>query len=161
MFLTLTANAQKGISFSVLQDVKLGLGLDKEHGNDKPTRDLIVNMNWQGNQYEYYYFALQTQFETAALSGGYFKRYSVHGIWNFNQLVIPKMVVGVGVGSGVIHRPNTGGLLTYSGTIDINYPITKRAFIMLKNEWVRRPDLATPKLGYNLSIGLTYKVTEL
>ena len=80
LFTTCITTSQTGISFSVLQDVKLGLGLDEEHGNDKPTRDLIINMNWQGNQFEHYYFALQTQFETAALSGGYFKRYSVHGI---------------------------------------------------------------------------------
>ena len=161
MFLTLTANAQKGISFSVLQDVKLGLGLDAEHGNDKPTADVIINMNWQCTQYEFYYFALQTQYEHANLSSGYFRRYSVHGIWNFNRLIIPNLTIGAGVGVGALHRQNLGGLLTYSGTVDISYKVFKNIDVIIKNEMVRRPDLETPKLGYNLSFGLTFKPVQL
>lgn len=154
-------NAQDGISFSVLQDAKLGLGMDKKHLNTNPTLDLIVNMNWEGKQFEYYYFAIQTQFETANLHDGNFKRYSVHGIWNLNTLIVPKIKLGFGIGLGIIHRPLSGGLGSYSGTLDISYPIAKNWNVIAKNEWVRRPDLATPKLGYNLAFGLTYKPIHL
>ena len=154
-------HAQNGISFSVLHDGKLGLGLDKKHLNDRPTLDLIINMNWEGKQFQHYYFAIQTQFETANLYDGYFKRYSVHGIWNFNKLILDKLNIGMGVGIGVIHRERTDGLGNYSGTIEISYPIFRDLSIINKNEWVRRPDLATPKLGYNFSIGLKYKPIHL
>tara|TARA_R110002049_G_scaffold4063_2_gene29296 strand:- start:7195 stop:7728 length:534 start_codon:yes stop_codon:yes gene_type:complete len=150
-------NAQDGISFSVLQDVKLGLGMDKKHMNPNPTLDIIVNMNWEGKQYDYYYFTVQTQYERANLHDGYFSRYSVHGIWNLNTLILPKLKLGFGVGIGMIHRPNTGGLGSYSGTLDVSYPIAKKLSVIAKNEWVRRPDLITPKLGYNLALGLNYK----
>ena len=155
--ITYLATAQEGISFAVLQDVKLGLGLDKEHGNTEPTLDIIINMNWEGKQYEYYYFAVQTQFEKANLCDGDYLRYSVHGIWSFNTLIVPKLSLGFGVGLGIIHRPLSGGLVSYSGSLDISYPIFKKVSVIAKNEWVRRPDLITPKLGYNLSLGINYK----
>jgi hypothetical protein len=104
--LTFLATSQEGISISILQDVKLGLGMDKEHGNDTPTTDLIFNVNLEGMQLEYYYFAMQVQYEHANLSGGYLRRYSVHGIWNFNQLIVPKLTVSPAIGVGAIHRPS-------------------------------------------------------
>ena len=36
---------QNGISGTVLHDVKLGLGSDKEHNNGKSIMDLIVNVS--------------------------------------------------------------------------------------------------------------------
>jgi len=154
-------HAQNGISFSVLHDGKLGLGLDEKHKNDGPTLDLIVNMNWEGKQFQQYYFAIQTQFETANLYDGHFKRYSVHGIWNFNRLVVDRLNVGIGVGIGAIHRDNSDGLGNYSFTLEASYPIFKNFSAIIKNEWVRRPDLATPKLGYNLGFGFTFKPIHL
>lgn len=155
------AKAQEGISFSVLQDVKLGLGMDKKHGNDSPTMDIIVNMNFEGKQFEWYYFSMQTQFEKANLSSGDYYRYSVHSIWTLNKLIIPKLRIGLGCGLGVIHRPLSGGLLSYSGTMDISYTIFKNTGLTIKNELVRRPDLPNKKIGYNLSFGLTFKLINL
>lgn len=153
---TLNIQAQNTISFSVLQDIKLGLGMDEEHGNIGFTPDVILNVNLEGKQFEWYYFSMQVQYEHAELSSGYFKRYSVHGIWNLNQLIIPKMEVGLGVGLGMINRKEAEGIGSYSGTIDISYPITKKLHVILKNEYVRRPLIDA--FRYNLSAGLKYKL---
>lgn len=156
IFLTLSATSQDKISFSVLQDVKLGLGMDKEHGNFGYTPDIIINANLEGKQFEWYYFSMQVQYEHAELSSGYFKRYSVHGMWNFNQLIIPKLEIGVGVGLGIINRKTAEGLGSYSGTIDVSYPITKKLSVIIKNEYVRRPLINS--FRYNLSGGLKYNI---
>lgn len=158
MFLmVLCSNAQDGISVSVLQDFKLGLGLDKEHNGGKSVMDLIVKVNMEGKQFEYYYFAMQVQYERANLQSGYFSRYGVNAIWNLNSLLVPKLKLGFGIGLHMIERPNTGGMGSYSGTLELSYPITKKLALIVNNEWLRRPDLVTPKTGYNLSGGLTYK----
>jgi hypothetical protein len=158
MLFGLNINAQERLSFSVLQDVKLGLGLDKKHLNDKPTLDLIANFTMEGKQFEWYYFSIQMQYEHAFLYSGYFSRYSINGIWNFNRLFIDKLEIGAGIGLGMINRHQNEGNGSYSGTIEISYPITKRLFIVNKNEWVRRTDLQTPKLGYNSSLGIKFKI---
>lgn len=150
-------SAQNGISVSVLNDIKLGLGLDKEHLNNSPTLDLIVKVNLEGKQYEYHYFAVQVLYERANLHDGYFNRYGVNAIWNLHSLVIPKLKLGFGVGLHMIERPCTGGIGTYSGTLEVSCPISKKWAITLNNEWLRRPDLITPKIGYNLALGLNYK----
>lgn len=151
-------HAQDGLSFSVVHDIKLGLGMDKVHNDGKATTDFIIAMNFEGKQFEYYYFNMQTYFEHASLKSGYFRRYGVNALWNFNTLILPKLKLGFGGGMGVIHRQNTGGLLSYSGIIEVSYPISKHLFIMQRNEFVRRPDLETPRTGYNLSIGINYKI---
>lgn len=157
-FISITLNSQNAISFSLLQDVKLGLGMDAEHGNNGFTQDLIFNMNWEGKQFEYYYFSVQTQYEHAELSSGYFKRYSAHGIWNFNKLIVDKLEIGLGVGLGMVHRNNTGGLGSYSFTADISYPIVKNLSAIFKNEYVYRPLLKGMK--YNLSLGIKYTIPK-
>lgn len=153
--ITINLQAQDQISFSVLQDAKLLVNGDNR-GNSPGATDLIFNMNWEGKQFDYYYFSIQTQYEHANLRGGYFRRYSVHGIWTLNSLLLPKLEIGFGAGLGMIHR-NSQGMGSYSGTIDLSYPITKKLYASLKNEWVRRSDLNTPQLRYNLAIGLKYK----
>jgi hypothetical protein len=157
MFLMVfTSTAQDQISFSVLQDAKFLISGD-DIGNKAGTVDLIFNMNWEGKQFEYYYFSIQTQYETANLNGGSFKRYSAHGVWTLNALLLPELEIGFGAGIGMIHR-ETASTYSYSGTIDLSYPITKKIFFTLKNEWVRRSDLNTPELRYNLAAGLKYKI---
>ncbi|MCP4984923.1 MAG: hypothetical protein GY928_02305 [Colwellia sp.] len=158
---TVTTQSQNGISFSVLQDVKLGLGMDKKHLNNNPTLDLLLNVNLEGKQYEYYFFAIQMQYEHAELHSGYLKRYSVHGMWNLNPLILPKLQIGFGFGLGMINREGQYGNGSYSGTIELSYPILKNLSVISKNEWVRRSDLETPKTGYNLSVGLRYKPFHL
>ena len=155
--LAFKCNAQDGLSISVLHDVKLGLGLDKEHGNDKPTLDYIIVFNMDGKQFEWYYFSVQTYYEHAELSSGYFKRYGFNTTWTLNELIVPKLKLGFGMGLGAIHRHLSGGMLTYSGVLEVSYPILKNIDLISRNEWVRRPDLITPKLAYNLSIGIKYK----
>ena len=156
--LTWASTAQEGISFSVLQDVKLGLGLDKEHNNDKPTLDIIALMNWEGKQQTHYYFAIQTLFEHAQLSSGDLTRYGVNGVWNFNQLIVENLTVSPSLGIGVLRRPNSGGLLTYSLGCETSLKVLKNVSIVLRNEWFKRPDLKNKKLGYNLAFGINYKI---
>lgn len=159
--ISLNIASQDAISFSVLQDPKLAFGLDKKHKNDTPTLDLIVNVNWECDQKDYYYFALQLQYEHANLYDGRFTRYSVHGLWNFETLLIENLNTAFGFGLGVINRDYIEGAGSYSFTVDISYPILKNLSVIQKNEWVKRSDLPTPKLGYNLSIGLKWKAIKL
>lgn len=155
--ITLSTQAQDGLSVSILQDFKLGVGADKKHGNDKPTMDLIINVNWEGKQKEFHFFALQLQYERANLHDGYLSRYSVNAIWNLNALILPKLQIGFGIGLGMIERPDNPGNGSYSGLIELSYPISRNLSVITKNEWVRRSELKTPKTGYNLSGGLKYK----
>ncbi|WP_242205368.1 hypothetical protein [Aestuariivivens insulae] len=157
----LTCLAQSHISFSVFHDAKLLITGD-DKGNDALTTDLIFNMDWEGKPFETYYFSIKTQFEYANLKGGKLYRYSVNGMWNFNRLIIPKLVAGIGLGVGVIHRSgyvNTDGLLSYSLTNELSYPIFKSVAISCKYEVVKRTDLKEiygEKLPYrpNFSIGI-------
>lgn len=153
---TLTTQAQNKISYSILQDTKLAFGLDTEHKNNTPTLDAIFNINLEGKQFKYYYFSTQIQYEHANLYQNYYSRYGVNLIWVFNQLIIPKLKIGAGAGLHMINRATKPGNGSYSATLEINYPILKRLSIISKNEWVRRSDLITPKLGYNLSFGLKF-----
>lgn len=150
--------AQDKITISLLQDAKLGLGLDKKHKNTSPTLDILINVNLEGMQFEHYYFCMQMQYEYANLYDGYYSRYGVNAIWFFNQLIIPKLKIGAGAGLHMINRHKNEGNGSYSFTFEFHYPIVKNLFIVNKNEFVRRSDLFTPKLGYNLSIGLNYSL---
>lgn len=156
--LAYTCHSQDGLSFTVLQDIKLGLGMDKEHGNDRPTPDFIIAINFEGKQFEWYYFSMQSYFEHADLKSGYFRRYGVNATWTLNQLIVNKLKISVGGGIGVIHRENIGGLLTYSLVNEISYPITKHFYVIQRNEFVKRNDLSNRKFGYNSSIGIGYKI---
>lgn len=157
LLLALNLNAQDGISLGVFQDIKLGLGMDKEHGNDRPTLDKIFNISLEGKQLKYYYFSVVPFFEVAALHGGDYKRYGVSLMWNFNQF--RWFEIGVGAGFGVIHRPES--YASYSFTADLSHSISKSVSIALKNEFVRRSELEVPKLGYNLSFGIKLKHIKL
>lgn len=161
MLLSSVILAQDGISFFATHDIKLGLGMDKTHKNDEPTLDLIIGFNLEGKQFEYYYFAVQTEYERANLYDGYFSRYSINLMWNFNKLVVPKLTVGLGAGIGIIGRHESGSTGTYLIVVDVSYPITKNLATIIKNEYIRRSDLLTPRLGYNLSIGLNWKPFHL
>lgn len=158
---TLGLPAQDGISVALLQDVKLGLGMDKAHGNTSPTLDVLASLTLEGKQFTYHYFSVQAQYEHANLSSGYFSRYSVNALWNYNQLILENLEFAYGFGLGMINRKHQEGLGSYSGTIELSYKIAKRWGVVLKNEWVRRPDLQTPKTAYNLSLGLKLKLVEL
>lgn len=159
LLLALNLNAQDGISVGVFHDIKLGLGMDEEHGNDKPTLDLLLNVSLEGKQFQYYYFSVVPFFEIAQLEGGDFKRYGVSLMWNFNELILDGLEIGIGTGFGVIHRPES--YASYSFTADLSYTITKGISLALKNEWVRRSELKTPKLGYNLMFGIKLNLIKL
>lgn len=153
------AKAQDGISASVLHDTKL-LFMGDDKGNPAGTTDVILNVNLEGKQFAWYYFGLQAQYEHANLKGGYLRRYSVHGMWYFNRLVVPNLTIGVGVGPAVLHRPGMGKY-SYSFTSDVSYKLTKNLDFIIKNEWVRRTDLEVNATRYNLSAGLKYKFLNL
>ncbi|WP_428743201.1 hypothetical protein [Tenacibaculum sp.] len=156
--ITYTCHSQDGLSFTVLQDIKLGLGMDKDHGNDRPTPDFIIAMNFEGKQFEWYYFSMQSYFEHASLSSGYFRRYGVNATWTLNQLVINKLKISVGGGIGVIHRKDSGGMLTYGVLSEISYPVTKHFSMVLRNEINTSPDLPNKDARYNLSLGFNYEI---
>lgn len=159
LLFSLSLNAQDGISVGMFQDIKLGLGMDKEHSNDKPTLDLLLNVSLEGKQMTYYYFSVVPFFEMANLHGGDYKRYGVNLVWNFNRLIVEGLEIGVGAGIGVIHRPES--YASYSFTADLSLPILKTVSVALKNEFVRRSELKTPKTGYNLSLGIKVKLVKL
>jgi hypothetical protein len=156
----LNTYSQETISFSMLQDAKLLITGD-DKGNPPGTTDLIFNMNWEGKQFEYYYFSIQTQFEYANLQSKFY-RYSVHGIWTLNRLFIPKLEASIGLGFGVIHRDiDIDGMGTYSATGELAYPITKKIMVLAKYEIVRRSDLIalynSKPFVPNLAIGVKLK----
>lgn len=158
MLLTsIIANSQEQLTFGIYQDVKLGLGMDKEHGNDKPTFDMIFNVNMEGNQFEYYYFSVQAQYEHADLYGGKFDRYGVNLMWNFNKLIIDDLTASFGFGGHVISRPWIDGMLSYSILNELSYEINDFLDVSLKNEFVKRSDLLNNKLGFNMYFGFKIK----
>ena len=159
LLFALSLNAQDGISVGAFHDIKLGLAMDKEHGNDNPTLDLLLNVSLEGKQFSYYYFSAEPFFEIADLHGGDYKRYGVSLMWNFNRLIVEGLEIGVGAGFGVIHRPES--YASYSFTADLRHPISKTVSVALKNEFVRRSELKTPKTGYNLSLGIKVKLVKL
>lgn len=157
LLITASAYSQDGISVAILQDVKLGLGLDDWHANDVPTLDLIANVNLEGNQFKYYYFAMQLQYEYANLSGGKYHRYGVNATWNF-ETIINNVYAGVGCGLHMINRPHNEGNGSYSLLCDLSYKLSDKLSVISKNEFVKRTDLPNKKFGYNLSFGLKYKI---
>lgn len=151
-------NAQERIGFTALHDVKLGLGMDKQHNNSKSVLNVILAVDLEGKQFEWYYLSIQPFYEYANLQESNYHRYGVNAKWNFNRLVIDKLTVSPGLGIGMIFREGNGGSGSYQFLIDLSYPITKDLSFIGRNEWVRRTDLLTPKLGYNVSVGLNYKL---
>lgn len=158
MLLTsIIANSQEQITFGIYQDVKLVLGMDKEHLNDKPTFDMVFNLNLEGNQFEYYYFSIQAQYEHSDLYGGKLDRYGVNLMWNFNKLIIDDLTASFGFGGHVISRPWIDGMATYSLLNELSYEIFDFLDLSIKNEWVKRNDLPNKKIGYNLYFGVKIK----
>lgn len=162
------AQSQDKITLSVFQDAKLLVSGDN-HGNSAGTKDLIFNMDWEGYQFEYYFFTVRTQFETANLSSASFSRYSVHVGWTFNKLIIPKLEAGIFAGVGIIHRGEplkVDGAGTYSLTGELSYPISNFISVSAKYEIVRRSDLVwlyntDQPFKPNFSIGVKFNVSSL
>lgn len=152
------SDAQDRISISTLHDIKLGLGLDKKHNNGKSVLNGIIAVNLEGKQKEWYYFSVQPFYEYANLQESNYHRYGVNAQWNFNRLIIDNLTVSPAFGFGMINRKGNEGNGSYQFLVDLSYPILKDLEIISRNEWVYRSDLKTPKTGYNLSIGLKYKI---
>lgn len=150
--------AQERVSIIALHDVKLGLGLDKDHNNGKSVLNGIMGMNLEGKQKEYYYFSMHPFYEYANLQETNYHRYGVNAQWNFNRLIVDNLTVSPAFGLGMINRKGNEGNGSYQFLIDLSYLILKDLEIISRSEYVYRSDLETSKLGYNLSIGLKYKL---
>ena len=120
---------------------------------------LTLSFDLQGRQFPTYYFSIRPQFEFADLSSGGLYRYSVIPMWNFNQLTINELEIGVGVGYSMIHKKGTA-TSSYSFVGEFTYPFAEGWRFGLRNEWVRRTELETPVLRYNLSFGITYEFNK-
>ena len=151
-------NAQERISLTALHDLKLGFGLDDEHNNGKSVLDVIIAVDLEGKQFEWYYFSMQPFYEYANLQETNYHRYGVNAKWNFNKLIVDKLVVSPGFGIGMINRKGNEGNGSYQFLVDLSYPIIKDLHFIVRNEYVRRSDLLTPKLGYNVSVGVKFKL---
>lgn len=157
-FLTLSLYSQEHIRVGLFQDGKL-LVSDDVHNNSAPTIDLTLSFDLQGKQFEWYYFSVRPQIEYANLWSGELYRYSVIPMWNVNKLNINKLEIGVGVGYGIIHK-NGGASSSYSFVGELTYPFADDWRFGIRNEWVRRSELQTPVLRYNLSFGITYEFNK-
>lgn len=153
---SLSIYSQEHKRAGVFQDGKL-LVSDDEHNNTAPTLDLTLSFDLQGKQFEYYYFSIRSQIQYADLWSGALYRYSVIPMWNFNKMIINELEVGVGVGFGMIHK-NGGSSSSYSFVGEITYPLAEDWRFGIRNEWVRRSELETPVLRYNLSFGVLYEI---
>lgn len=160
---SISTKAQRQISVSIHQDAKL-LFVGDNKGNQAGTQDILISMDWQGNQFKHYYFTIKTQYETARLVGGNFYRYTVNTGWIFNNLIIPKLETAIYIGIGAIHRSKElklGSLLTYNIMSELNYKILKNSFASIKLELVKRTDLKNKKFMPNVSIGIKQNIFKL
>jgi hypothetical protein len=155
---TISTYSQEHIRIGLFQDGKL-LVSDDDHNNTAPTLDLTLSVDLQGKQFNYYYFSIRSQIEYADLWSGELYRYSVVPMWNFNKLIIDKMEIGVGAGYSMISRDGFAWN-SYSLVGEITYPISDNWKFGMRNEWVRRRDLQTPVLRYNLSFGIFYQFNK-
>ena len=122
------------------------------HGNTPFTPDLIITSNWEGKQFQYYYFSLQPFYQYANLQSETFQRYGFNLNWNFNKLIIDKTTLTIGTGLAVIHRPYP--TISYQFNTELSYKLLEWLDVSLRNELIKRTDLPNNKLGYNLSFGI-------
>ena len=155
-FLVHLSNAQEKISIGIYNDVKLGLGLDKEHLNPNPTLDLIINVNLEGKQLNGYYFSLQPFYEQANLHSGYFKRYGFNTTWTFNSYY--RFETSITTGLGMILRHGIQ-LPSYQIGSEVSYELFSRFKIALKYEFIRRGDIQA--FRHNVYGGFKYDLVRL
>jgi hypothetical protein len=161
IFGIIKCNAQEHVSVSVFQDSKLLL-LGDEKGNNAGTANILVSLNLEGKQFEYYYFSMQPFYEYADLNGGYFHRYGVNSVWTMNKLFIDSLEASLGAGIGMIHRTGLG-LYSYQFIAQLSYPITPWLFASTRYEIVRRSDLVylwdtKEPFKPNFSVGVIFKI---
>ncbi|WP_034039775.1 hypothetical protein [Wocania ichthyoenteri] len=153
--ITISCYSQDKLTLGVTQDLRLGLAMDKKHGNPNVTPNMLFNWDWETKQFKSLYPVIRLQYEFANLSSGKLSRYSVHGGLTWNKVKTPKilfipaydfpnMEIGMFLGVGMLSRPNNvqvSPALIYSVTIEVSYTIFKGFRGVLKNELINRPDL--------------------
>lgn len=134
---TLTTTAQNAITANVTQDAKLAFfGDDK--GNEAFTPDVAISSEWQGKQFNSYYFLIRPEFEIAELQGGTYRRYSANLGWTFNQWV-EGVNFTASIGYGILEY--NGGYSSFGSNLQTSIELTKDIEFVLDLETVERKDL--------------------
>ena len=93
IFLSGLGYAQEKISMQIIQDAKLGIVGDKEHGYDSGTIDMAFSVMMQGKQKKYGYIIIYPEFEYADLKYESYKGWTANVGYSFNKLYVKNMEV--------------------------------------------------------------------
>lgn len=135
LFTTITF-AQDNVTLNISQDARL-LFVGDNKGNKAPTMDLSIRSEWQGKQFNGYYFFIAPEFEYAQLAEDYY-RYSANIGWTFNQW-IENFSFTASVGYGVIKHDF--GTTSFGNNFQISYKANKIIEFFIDLETNERRDL--------------------
>lgn len=132
------ALAQKRVSLSIHQDVRLGL-IGDDIGNEAGTINILARFKMQGHQQEHGYMVVFPEFELAKIDGDY-KRYSANAGYTFNNLVVNKFEASAYVGWGFIDRYSKS-FFSFSGSGEIAYRLNDTFKVSIVGQLTERKDL--------------------
>ena|SRR5690606_2002269 len=136
---TVICFGQERLSVSVLQDVRLGIVGDSEHGYDAGTLDVLLRLKMQGNQSEYGYLVVFPEVEIANLKPNYV-RYSANVGYTFNKLIVNNLEASLYGGYGWINRKNMA-TSSFGAMGELGYKITDWLKVIADLQMTQRNDL--------------------
>lgn len=131
--------AQEKISIQIIQDAKLGIVGDKEHGYKRGTIDVAVAMILQGNQKKYGYLIAYPEFEYADLKYDSYKRFTANVGYSFNKLCVKNIEVGGSLSYGFIDRRAIKMCIGANGFV--KYKLCNYFKLVANMQFSQRPDL--------------------
>ena len=132
------ATAQKRVSLSIHQDVRLGLVGD-DIGNDAGTINILARFKMQGHQQKQGYMVVFPEFELAEIDGNY-KRYSANVGYTFNNLILEGFETSAYIGWGFIDRYSKN-FFSFGGSGEIAYKLNDTIKVSIIGQFTERKDL--------------------
>jgi hypothetical protein len=139
IFLSSLGYAQEKISMQIMQDAKLGIVGDKEHGYKRGTIDVAVAMVLQGKQKKYGYLIAYPEFEYADLKYDSYKRWTANVGYSFNKLYVKNTEVGGSLSYGFIDRRAIKMCIGANGFL--KYKLCNYFKLVANMQFSQRPDL--------------------
>ena len=163
LLFSLTIQSQQ-ITIGLFQDAKLLVAND-EHGNKRPTADLLLEIQFQGDQYKWGVLGAGISLEYADLSGGKYQRFYFAYNFTFNRFNNEKIELML--------SPNFGGLkrwdshfLAFGIDGTVSYRLNHNLRVSTKLQVVQAPDLnwrynTANHIRYSGFVGVSYSVFEI
>ena len=139
LLITATTQAQRKVSLSLHQDLKLATIGDKERGYDAFTTNILARFKMQGNQQKHGYMIVFPEFELADIEGTY-KRYSANVGYTFNNLIVDRVEATSAIGWGFIDRYDKA-FFSFSAMGELAYGLNDKFKISLIAQFTERKDL--------------------